>query len=173
MMSTFSFPSKHDVVKMKTYDFLEGERMGYEKNSGNESCKESDISRTHEEPQLEEKSIQDHDSSRSTRAEKSKTAEVSIIMDSSTDFSGSAPKRYITKCFIQPKTVPYWYTESVFLNIGSTRRKYQEKIFFKEKFIPVRWSERMSTEVTTFPKNIISELDILVDDVFIELAATA
>ncbi|KAJ8968174.1 hypothetical protein NQ314_002433 [Rhamnusium bicolor] len=71
--------------------------------------------------------------------------------------------RYTTKCYIKPVTLPIWYTESLFLNIGSTRRKYEEKIYFKNKLVPHSWSESMYTEIKTAPKRIISDAIIPVE----------
>ncbi|XP_044269552.1 uncharacterized protein LOC123014459 isoform X3 [Tribolium madens] len=91
-------------------------------------------------------------------------SEIITLTKSQTDFTGSSPKRYTTKCFIKPVTTPVWYTESLFLNIDSSKRKYNEKIYFKEKLLPFRWSESMITEVKTGPKCIYSDLVIPVDD---------
>nr|XP_023011649.1 uncharacterized protein LOC111501947 isoform X1 [Leptinotarsa decemlineata] len=107
------------------------------------------------------------------RSSKKKKTKISIITDSSTDFSGSAPKRYTTTCYIQPMNVPYRYSETIFLKIETKKRSHKEKIFFKDEMIPIRWAETMSTEITTFPKNIMSEITIPVEDVFIELNPAA
>nr|XP_023011650.1 uncharacterized protein LOC111501947 isoform X2 [Leptinotarsa decemlineata] len=176
-----SMPSKLDIVKAKTYDFLQNERLCgelvQEKDFGNNTSHENGQARPHhqsvsneKEDQLEEKLVEEPESSRSSKKKKTK---ISIITDSSTDFSGSAPKRYTTTCYIQPMNVPYRYSETIFLKIETKKRSHKEKIFFKDEMIPIRWAETMSTEITTFPKNIMSEITIPVEDVFIELNPAA
>lgn len=39
--------------------------------------------------------------------------------------------RYISTCYFKPRTVPAWYTECILIHIGSTKRIYDEKIWFK------------------------------------------
>ncbi|KAJ8982713.1 hypothetical protein NQ317_019504 [Molorchus minor] len=96
--------------------------------------------------------------------ETTERSEASIVTESRTDYSGTAPKRYTTKCYIKPVTVPTWYTESLYLKINSTKRRYEEKIYFKNKLVPSRWLESMNTEVKTAPKNIVSDIYIPVEE---------
>ncbi|CAH0554481.1 unnamed protein product [Brassicogethes aeneus] len=79
-------------------------------------------------------------------------SETSILTKSRFDYSGSAPKRYTTSCYIKPTPVPIWYTESLTLKINSTKRTYREQVYFKVKQRPYKWSETMTTEVMTCPK---------------------
>ncbi|XP_066248156.1 uncharacterized protein [Euwallacea similis] len=84
-----------------------------------------------------------------------------IVLRSRTDYTGNYPKRHVSTCYLKPKVVPVWYTESLILNIGSTKRFYNEKIWFKHVHQPYYWSERMTTEVNFPPnKTHISQLDI-------------
>ncbi|XP_076253394.1 uncharacterized protein LOC143191843 isoform X2 [Rhynchophorus ferrugineus] len=84
-----------------------------------------------------------------------------VIVNSRTDLNGVYPKRYVTTCYIKPKVLPIWYTESVLIFIGSTKRKYDEKVYFKNKTLPYYWSENMTTEVNFPPtKTHISEITI-------------
>lgn len=59
------------------------------------------------------------------------SAETITLTESKTDYTGAAPKRYITKCFIQPVTVPSWYRESLIMKLNSTKKHYNEEIYFK------------------------------------------
>ncbi|KAI4462195.1 hypothetical protein MML48_5g00015383 [Holotrichia oblita] len=56
-----------------------------------------------------------------------------------------APKRYVTTCYFQPKQLPVWYSETMILNIGSTKKKYFESIYYENKLSPFHWTESMTT----------------------------
>ncbi|KAJ8917836.1 hypothetical protein NQ315_010748 [Exocentrus adspersus] len=91
-------------------------------------------------------------------------AETRVVTDSRTVYGKSGPQRYTTMCYIKPVPVPIWYTESVYLTIGSTRKRFEEKVYIKNKLRPYKWSENMYTEVKTMPKNITSDIYIPVEE---------
>ncbi|RZC36553.1 uncharacterized protein BDFB_009170 [Asbolus verrucosus] len=165
-------PNKTEFMKINSFNFIEYEKfhseLVHEKNVGKiQRFPPDEISQRKE----AEKTTRSHDNLEAIDAENDKQTKESRTMSetitltkSKTDFNGSTPKRYTTKCFIKPVTTPFWYTESLFLNIGSTKRKYAEKMFFKEKLVPFHWSENMETEVKTGPKCIYSELIIPCDE---------
>ncbi|XP_028127929.1 uncharacterized protein LOC114324322 [Diabrotica virgifera virgifera] len=103
------------------------------------------------------------------------TSEINITIDERTDYSGETPKRFTTKCYLTPKTVPYWYNENLLLFLNSTKRIYEERIYCKEKFFPRKWSERMWTEVMykERPTHFVSSVDIPVPDIYIPLGKVA
>ncbi|XP_019872185.1 uncharacterized protein LOC109600474 isoform X1 [Aethina tumida] len=71
----------------------------------------------------------------------------SVVTNSRVDYSGSTPKKYKTTCYLEPKTVPTWYTESLLLKLDSTKKVYSEQVYFKSKLQPTKWSESMTTNV--------------------------
>nr|CAH7767072.1 unnamed protein product [Callosobruchus chinensis] len=93
------------------------------------------------------------------------TTGLSIISNSYTDVSGFAPKKYVTECYLKPKTGPYWFSESVTLQTHSTKRRYNEKIYFMNRLHPCKWSERMTTKTNSQPTNVVSECEIYVEGV--------
>ncbi|KAI4462194.1 rab gdp/gtp exchange factor [Holotrichia oblita] len=56
-----------------------------------------------------------------------------------------SPKRYVTTCYFQPKQLPVWYSETMILNIGSTKKKYFESIYYKNKLSVFHWTESIKT----------------------------
>ncbi|KAI4462219.1 flagella-associated protein [Holotrichia oblita] len=56
-----------------------------------------------------------------------------------------APKRYVTTCYFQPKQLPVWYSETMILSIGSTKKKYFESIYYKNKLSVFHWTESIKT----------------------------
>ncbi|VEN57453.1 unnamed protein product [Callosobruchus maculatus] len=93
------------------------------------------------------------------------TTGLSIISNSYTDLSGFAPKKYVTECYLKPKTGPYWFSESVTLVTHSTKRRYNEKIYFMNRLHPCKWSERMTTKTKSQPSNVVSECEIYIEGV--------
>ncbi|XP_019754661.1 uncharacterized protein LOC109533709 isoform X2 [Dendroctonus ponderosae] len=84
-----------------------------------------------------------------------------VLIESRTDFMGTAPKKYVSTCYFKPRTVPAWYTECILIHIGSTKRIYDEKIWFKQKLQPYYWTEKMTTTVNFPPtKAHFSDLTI-------------
>uniref|UniRef100_V5GU35 Uncharacterized protein n=1 Tax=Anoplophora glabripennis TaxID=217634 RepID=V5GU35_ANOGL len=167
MKSKHEIPNKTDFMKAHSFNFIQNE-------IGNSDLIHGDKSYKHGQGGTETPSIsknQDVENQKMEKENSSRThesliekSETSIVTDSRTDYTGSAPKRYTTKCYITLAPIPIWYTESVSLTIGSTRRRYEEKVYIKNKLRPYKWSESMSTEVKTMPKNIISDIYIPVED---------
>ncbi|KAJ3625522.1 hypothetical protein MTP99_016087 [Tenebrio molitor] len=155
-------PNKTEFMKINSFNFIECEKFHSElvhegnageverRGPGGGQRKEVKETRGHDQESVATQSKENK--------ERRTMTETIILTKSITDFTGSSPKRYTTKCFIKPVTTPVWYTESLLVNIGSTRRKYDEKIYFKEKLTPFKWSESMSTEIKTGPKCVYSEL---------------
>ncbi|KAH1017089.1 hypothetical protein HUJ05_007805 [Dendroctonus ponderosae] len=101
--------------------------------------------------------------SNETQHEKSRCQEAKndVLIESRTDFMGTAPKKYVSTCYFKPRTVPAWYTECILIHIGSTKRIYDEKIWFKQKLQPYYWTEKMTTTVNFPPtKAHFSDLTI-------------
>ncbi|KAI4462199.1 hypothetical protein MML48_5g00015898 [Holotrichia oblita] len=73
-----------------------------------------------------------------------------------------APKRYVTTCYFQPKQLPVWYSETMILNIGSTKKKYFESIYYENKLSPFHWTESMTTIIpdSEEPIRVNSTVDI-------------
>ncbi|XP_044269544.1 uncharacterized protein LOC123014459 isoform X2 [Tribolium madens] len=155
-------PNKTEFMKINSFHFIECEKfhseLVHEENAGKFSGDGGQRKEVKETRRCDKQAQSDCENKERTMSE------IITLTKSQTDFTGSSPKRYTTKCFIKPVTTPVWYTESLFLNIDSSKRKYNEKIYFKEKLLPFRWSESMITEVKTGPKCIYSDLVIPVDD---------
>ncbi|KAK9704034.1 Reverse transcriptase (RNA-dependent DNA polymerase) [Popillia japonica] len=73
-----------------------------------------------------------------------------------------APKRYVTTCYFQPKQLPVWYSETMILNIGSTKKKYFESIYYENKLSPFHWTESMTTIIPDAEEPVLvnSSVDI-------------
>ncbi|KAJ3643493.1 hypothetical protein Zmor_026201 [Zophobas morio] len=163
-------PNKTEFMKINSFNFIECEKfhseLVHEQNAGKirvareEGGQRKEVKETRSYDNLAAVATQSDKENKERRT----MTETITLTKSNTDFTGSAPKRYTTKCFIKPVTTPIWYSESLFLNIGSTKRTYAEKIYFKEKLFPFRWSETMTTEVQTGPKCVYSDCFIPVDD---------
>lgn len=157
-------------IRKVTYNFLENERGAFgevqsvNNNNNKDQCVQEVISQTVE--AINSEVIEKNELRQAEYIPG--TSEISIILDSRTDLSGESPKRYTTKCYLEPKTVPYWYNENLLLFINSTKRIYEEKVYFKEKLLPIKWSERMWTEANHHPIKI-STVNIPLDDIYIPL----
>ncbi|CAH0554480.1 unnamed protein product [Brassicogethes aeneus] len=168
-------PKNSEIMVKNTADFLDNERINcailHEKNINMdkstlyESPNTQECSMSKSNGHLESISQSEHsiidqiensrvlqDLSKEKTTTNDNKSETSILTKSRFDYSGSAPKRYTTSCYIKPTPVPIWYTESLTLKINSTKRTYREQVYFKVKQRPYKWSETMTTEVMTCPK---------------------
>ncbi|KAL1491376.1 hypothetical protein ABEB36_011983 [Hypothenemus hampei] len=100
-----------------------------------------------------------YETSSSTRSNKE------TVVTTHTAFTGSFPKKYVSTCYLKPKIVPNWYTERLLIHLGSTKRSYNEQVWFKFQLKPYYWSENMTTQVNLpKEKQEISEITIPVPD---------
>ncbi|XP_057656147.1 uncharacterized protein LOC130893792 [Diorhabda carinulata] len=158
-------------IRKVTYDFIENERGLFGERQSVNNCDKDQyiqevVSRSIE--AINTEVIKQNELSQAEYIPRA--SEISIILDSRTDLTGESPKRYTTKCYLEPKAVPYWYNENLLLFINSTKRIYEEKVYFKEKFLPIKWSERMWTEANYSNHPLkISTLDIPLTDIYIPL----
>ncbi|KAF7272639.1 hypothetical protein GWI33_014602 [Rhynchophorus ferrugineus] len=164
-------PSKFDYMKAYSFNLIQSERtnteLEHEANVGKIDAafyrifawqimgKQKERQLSQEEPRdtiktkkqeiYHESSVYPNERLQEARDVK-KSNSSQVIVNSRTDLNGVYPKRYVTTCYIKPKVLPIWYTESVLIFIGSTKRKYDEKVYFKNKTLPYYWSENMTTE---------------------------
>ncbi|XP_031351866.1 uncharacterized protein LOC116177126 isoform X2 [Photinus pyralis] len=54
-------------------------------------------------------------------------------------------KKYVTKCYFQPKQNPVSYSETVILTLGSNKKHYFDTILYQTKLVPFRWTESVKT----------------------------
>ncbi|XP_066155902.1 uncharacterized protein [Euwallacea fornicatus] len=186
MRSKEEIPNKTDYMKAYTFNLIQTERTNCELENeenvgridetfyrnfswqimGKRKERKLSQSKTGDVPKIKNRELSamnpDTTNGRLQDASKNHEEEVDkIVLRSRTDFTGNFPKRYFSTCYLKPKVVPVWYTESLILNIGSTKRFYTEKIWFKNVHQPYYWSEKMTTEVNFPPtKTHISQLDI-------------
>nr|CAH7767071.1 unnamed protein product [Callosobruchus chinensis] len=170
MKSKHEIPNKHDFMKAHSYNFILNERHGgvQQEHLGEELVNHRIDHRPRQNNESDE-SLVSHISlimDENNRSHKdSITTGLSIISNSYTDVSGFAPKKYVTECYLKPKTGPYWFSESVTLQTHSTKRRYNEKIYFMNRLHPCKWSERMTTKTNSQPTNVVSECEIYVEGV--------
>ncbi|ENN80408.1 hypothetical protein D910_06338 [Dendroctonus ponderosae] len=185
MRSKHEIPNKTDYMKAYTFNLIETERtnceLENERNVGKidgafyrnfswqimGKQRERHLSQTDANDLVEAKR---HEAlsgstplSNETQHEKSRCQEAKndVLIESRTDFMGTAPKKYVSTCYFKPRTVPAWYTECILIHIGSTKRIYDEKIWFKQKLQPYYWTEKMTTTVNFPPtKAHFSDLTI-------------
>ncbi|XP_030749744.1 uncharacterized protein LOC115877643 [Sitophilus oryzae] len=177
MRSKHELPSKFDYMKAYSFNLIQTERtnteLEHERNAGKIDGAFYKIfawqiaGMPNERPAEATKTMQlenqqksnDHSNKRlQEESEVLKNSKSKVEVQTRVDNSGSSSKRYVTTCYIKPKTLPVWYTESLLIFIGSTKRKYDEKIYFKNKTQPYYWSENMTTDVNFPPtKSYLSE----------------
>ncbi|CAG9759710.1 unnamed protein product [Ceutorhynchus assimilis] len=177
MKSKHEIPSKTDYMKAYTYNLILTERtnceLEHERNIGKIDAafyrnfswqimgkqRERQLSQT--ETKDDAKSIKQNLLSQANGRPRRQSfhgthqdqdqGKVKAVVESRTDFNGNVPKRYTSTCYFKTNNIPAWYSESVLIKIGSTKRVYDEKVWFKHKIQPYYWEENMTTEVNFAP----------------------
>ncbi|XP_019872186.1 uncharacterized protein LOC109600474 isoform X2 [Aethina tumida] len=154
-------PSNYEHMRIDTVQFLENEKASteitHENNVGKIYINTDDSIKQEQKPlsssngNITSISTKEYSNMEQTHRrvveEDVQQITTSVVTNSRVDYSGSTPKKYKTTCYLEPKTVPTWYTESLLLKLDSTKKVYSEQVYFKSKLQPTKWSESMTTNV--------------------------
>ncbi|KAF5307687.1 hypothetical protein FQR65_LT06742 [Abscondita terminalis] len=89
------------------------------------------------------------------------TAVVTTRTENSDKYS---PKRYVTKCYFQPKQNPVSYSETLILTLGSNRKHYFDTVLYQTKLVPFRWTETMTTLTSPEKETFNSHIQCFVEE---------
>ncbi|KAK5644705.1 hypothetical protein RI129_006005 [Pyrocoelia pectoralis] len=128
---------KADFMKTSSFNFIENERMCIGKTD--ENCTPKNV--LHKQDNLFEKS---KTTTLFNRTE-AMSEEIVVASEARSEEGRYAPKKYVTKCYFQPKQNPVSYSETVILTLGSNKKHYFDTILYQTKLIPFRWTESMTT----------------------------
>ncbi|CAG2062347.1 unnamed protein product [Timema podura] len=70
------------------------------------------------------------------------------------------PHKFKTTCYFEPCMVPTKYSSSVYIKLGSTRKRYVEEVNFKTRLVPKRFSESVLTMTTPSSRRYTSGVEI-------------
>ncbi|GLG94995.1 Protein of unknown function [Gryllus bimaculatus] len=65
-----------------------------------------------------------------------------------------------TTCWMEPRPVPVHYSSTVYMKVGSTKKRYVEEVTFQTRLVPRRFSESMTTATTIPSRRFTSVLEI-------------
>ena len=135
---------KAEFMKNSSFNFIENERMCNVVQSGHK-MDENRIKKhgEHYDASLIEKSTLVN----RTEAMPQETITTTEVR---TEAGRYTPKKYVTKCYFQPKQNPVSYSETVILTLGSNKKHYFDTVLYQTKLIPFRWTESMTT--STLPQ---------------------
>ncbi|KAK4875682.1 hypothetical protein RN001_012104 [Aquatica leii] len=129
---------KTEFMKNCSFNFIENERMcNLVQNDGHKTDK----------LQHENFKVDENQSRTTTLLNRTELTPVTTMTstESRTQPDKYAPKRYVTKCYFQPKQNPVSYSETLILTLGSNKKHYFDTVMYQTKLVPFRWTETMTT----------------------------
>ncbi|KAK7869081.1 hypothetical protein R5R35_000800 [Gryllus longicercus] len=85
---------------------------------------------------------------------------LSVCSDSSRTSVSHSSHRFRTTCWMEPRPVPVHYSSTVYMKVGSTKKRYVEEVTFQTRLVPRRFSESMTTATTIPSRRFTSVLEI-------------
>lgn len=164
MKSKLEMPSKYDVMKVLSHNFIRNEKVNteleHEFNAGKiDSNFYSSQSKVIKEKESASPAIKT--SSHLTEASPTNRTYTSVLPEPPPALT---PTRYTSTCYFRNKLVPHWCSESLIMDLNSTRKVHDVTVYFKNVLQPVQWADNFTTEVKPANKIYKSELTINIED---------